>query len=220
MSLYAIINFGIIIIPLLFSFENNLKYYKKLPQVLFASIVVGIPFIIWDSFSTSNNLWSFNSEYVYGVRLFHLPIEEILFFITVPYSILFLYETYLFYTIEDSKVFNIYPIFITSLISLFTAIIFFEKNYTFTILLIFTFLQLTFFFTKPRFIFRKKFLFFILFTLVPFGIVNYFLTSIPIVQYNLKEMIGIRIITIPLEDFVYSISLISSYLYFYELAKR
>lgn len=220
MSLYAIINFGIIIIPLLLSFESKLKYYKKLPQVLIAAVVVGIPFIIWDSFSTSNNIWSFNGNYVDTIRILHLPFEEIFFFISVPYSILFLYETHLFYTKEDSITFNIYPIFISSIITLFTAIIFIEKNYTFTILIIFTLVQLTIFFTKPKFIFRQKFIFFILFTFVPFGVVNYFLTSIPIVTYNQEEILGIRAITIPLEDFVYSFSLIFSYLYFYELVKR
>ena len=220
MSLYAIINFGIIIIPLLFSFESNLKYYKKLPRVLFAAIGVGIPFIIWDSFSTSNNIWNFNSNFVDTFRIVHLPIEEILFFITVPYSILFLYESFLFYTKEDSKTFKVYPIFITSLLTLLTAIIFIEKNYTFTILIIFSLVQLTFYFTKPKFIFRKKFILFMLFTFIPFGIVNYFLTSIPIVNYNQEEILGIRMITIPLEDFVYSFSLISCYLYFYELSKR
>jgi lycopene cyclase domain-containing protein len=214
------INIGIIIIPLLLSFESNLKYYKKLPQVLFAAIVVGIPFIIWDSFSTSNNVWNFSIDYVDTIRIFHLPIEEILFFITVPYSILFLYETYLFYTKEDSKTFLVYPIIVTSLISLLTALIFYEKNYTFTILIIFTLVQLTFYFKRPKFIFRKKFIFFMLITFVPFGIVNYFLTTIPIVNYNHEEILGIRIITIPLEDFVYSFTLISSYLYFYEMAKR
>lgn len=220
MSLYLLINIGIIIIPLSFSFESNLKFYKKIPRVLFAAIVVGVPFIIWDSFSTANDIWNFNSSYVYVIRILHLPIEEILFFITVPYSILFLYETYLFYTKEDSKSFNAFPILTTSLLSLITGIFLIEYNYTSTILIIFALVQFIVFFTKPKFIFRKKFNFFLLLTFVPFVLVNYFLTSIPIVNYNPNEIIGIKFITIPIEDFIYSLSLITSYIYFYEWAKR
>lgn len=220
MSLYLLINIGIIIIPLLFSFESNLKYYKKIPRVLFSTIVVGIPFIFWDSYSTANDVWNFNRDYVYAVRIFHLPIEELLFFITVPYSILFSYETFLFYTKEDSKIVNVLPILITAFISLIAGILLIEYSYTSTILLLFTLGQLIAYFTKPKFIFRKKFSFFILLTFVPFVIVNYFLTSIPIVNYNPQEILGIRFITIPIEDFIYSISLISFYLYFYELSKR
>lgn len=219
MSLYLIINIGIIIVPLLLTFETKIKYYKKLPQVLFSTIFVGIPFIIWDSFSTSKNIWNFNFSYVYNIRLFHLPIEELLFFVTVPYSILFLYETFLFYTKENSKTFNTYPILVSSIISLLSAANFIEKNYTFVILLIFSLLLLMIFFVKPKFIFRDKIIFFLLFTFIPFGIVNYILTSVPIVNYNQEEILGIKIITIPLEDFFYSFSLILSYLFFYEMRK-
>jgi len=55
---------------------------------------------------------------------------------------------------------------------------------------------------------------------IPFLIVNYLLTSIPIVTYNDFENFGIRIITIPIEDLGYSFAMISMWLLFYDLGKR
>ena len=58
------------------------------------------------------------------------------------------------------------------------------------------------------------------FGLIPFLIVNYLLTSIPAVTYNETAFSVIRFITIPYEDFLYSFSMISLWILFYELAKE
>jgi lycopene cyclase domain-containing protein len=57
---------------------------------------------------------------------------------------------------------------------------------------------------------------FILITYIPFFIVNFLLTSPPIVWYNPEAIWGIRLTTIPLEDFFYSFSLLSFYLIAYK----
>jgi lycopene cyclase domain-containing protein len=56
-------------------------------------------------------------------------------------------------------------------------------------------------------------------TYIPFLIVNYILTSVPIVTYNSEAFWNIRITTIPLEDFIYSFSMIALWILFYELGK-
>jgi lycopene cyclase domain-containing protein len=60
----------------------------------------------------------------------------------------------------------------------------------------------------------------IIISYLPFLIVNYFLTSIPIVTYNNSSFSTIRITTIPLEDFFYSLSMISMWILFYNLSKK
>ena len=93
MSFYLYLNIAIIAFPLIFSFHPKIKFYKKIKPVLFAFLIIGILFVAWDSFATSRGHWSFNPEYVNEMRILGIPIEEILFFITVPYSCLFVFES-------------------------------------------------------------------------------------------------------------------------------
>jgi len=183
-------------------------------------IIVGIPFIIWDAVAASRGDWYFNPDYTLKYKIAGLPVEEILFFITVPYAILFLYETYLFYLPKIKQSINYSFLFIPFLLSIISAVVFFNKYYTFTVFLLVSFLFLLLAITKPGFLERKYFPWFLLFTFIPFGIVNYFLTSVPVVTYKKTAILGIRITTIPLEDFFYSFSLVTLYIYFYEFAKE
>jgi len=53
-------------------------------------VVMGV-FIPFDMLVTGS-FWHFNPEYILGIYLFNLPVEEILFFIVVSYSVTFLWE--------------------------------------------------------------------------------------------------------------------------------
>ena len=65
-----------------------------------------------------------------------------------------------------------------------------------------------------------------LFALIPFVIVNGFLTGSytaePIVSYNANHILGTRIINIPIEDTIYCFEILVTVVAFYEykLAKR
>jgi lycopene cyclase domain-containing protein len=78
--------------PLILSFSKNLDFYK-FPARLILSI--GIPFVIfvvWDMIVTARGHWSFNPEYITGIRIYNLPVEEVLFFIIIPFCGIFTWE--------------------------------------------------------------------------------------------------------------------------------
>jgi lycopene cyclase domain-containing protein len=66
---------------------------------------------------------------------------------------------------------------------------------------------------------ESRFWIYIFLAFFPFVLTNYFLTSIPVVIYNPERFSQIRITTIPVEDFFYSFSLVTGYIYVYELVK-
>lgn len=219
MSDYLLINIAIIAIPLILTFEKKLKYYRNLTAVIISIIIVGIVFVIWDVYATSRGDWAFNPEHILGVYIFNLPLEELMFFITVPYAIIFLYETALYYLKNKEIVYYCTLYTYASGFFILASLLYTSQYYTMTVLLFVGIFFLTARFFSPSLLKSKLYWQFILFTYVPFALVNYLLTSIPIVTYSEKAIWGIRILTIPAEDFFYSFALLSFYLLVYTTAK-
>lgn len=220
MSVYLLINILIIFVPLILSFEKKIAFYKKWKYLFLSLSVVSTGYIIWDIYATSQGDWAFNILHTMPYRIGGLPIEEILFFITVPYSAIFIYETLSLY-IPDKRI-NYSPAvsYVATLLLILTAIMFNSQYYTFTVLLFSAgFLILAELKMKPLLRSRNYWLF-VTFMYLPFFVVNYLLTSIPVVLYSSNAIWGIRITTIPLEDFFYSFSMISFWLYFYLYFKK
>jgi lycopene cyclase domain-containing protein len=219
MSEYLLINIGIAAVPLLLSFDKKVRFYTKLPYILISTIIVGIFYISWDIYATVDNHWSFNPEYTNVIKLFGLPLEEILFFITVPYAMLFLYEVFQYYLKDKiymgpagNKIYLIISIIFISAALLVNSI------YTIIVLIscaLYFFISYMFYDSNLN---SAVFRFFILFSFIPFLIVNYLLTSLPVVQYNPDAILGVRILTIPVEDFFYSFSMISFYVMVYTVS--
>lgn len=218
MSIYLIINILIILIPLILSFEKNITYCKKIPQLFSSIFIVSTAYVIWDSIATKRGDWAFNSEHLIGIYFFELPIEEILFFITVPYSCIFIYETVKLYVKEKELHINKNIFWTAALLFMMTAIVFHYQHYTFTVTIFTAIFFLLTIFIKPQLLNSYHYWLTILISFVPFLVVNYFLTSIPVVTYDEAAFFGERFITIPFEDFLYSFSMISLWILFYEIA--
>jgi lycopene cyclase domain-containing protein len=183
-------------------------------------LIVGIAYILWDIAATARGDWAFNPEFLLGLNIFNLPVEEVLFFVTVPYACLFIYETLAFYLKEKEILKSEKPFLALAAGFLVLAIVFYYQDYTATVS-IFTGLFLAaavkFF---PELLRSKLFWLYAIITLIPFLLVNYFLTSLPIVTYGDQAFSSVRFITIPIEDFLYSFSLLSFYLFFYLIFKE
>jgi lycopene cyclase domain-containing protein len=225
---YLILNAMILSIPLLLSFKWKFSYYKYY-KPLFASIAtVGLAYIFWDAIVTARGDWWFNYEYLTGISVLGLPIEEIMFFITVPYSCIFIYENLEYFLPDKQIIFN--KIFYIALIFVFIifGLVFYHQDYT--ILALFScaaFLSIAIL-KMPAILQSRNYWLYIGISMVPFLIFNYLLTSIPIVLYNpdaiwggtVNQLWNGRFLTIPLEDFFYNFSMLSFYLLAYIYFKK
>ena len=203
---YLILNLACIFFPFILSFDKKIAYYKLWKPLFIGILISAAFFIIWDILFTKLGVWSFNPTYIIGIYIFNLPIEEILFFITVPYACIFIYEVVNGYTKRDvigcGKPYSV----VISVICLVLIILFHDKTYTLvnaSICLIM--LLYAAFIYKSQNLGRFFLAYFI--SLIPFLICNGLLTALPVVIYNNHENMNLRLFTIPLEDTLYGLSL-------------
>lgn len=210
--LYLLVDLGSLSLPLAFSFYPKANFSKKWKFLWPAILIPAVFFLIWDEWFTTMGIWGFNPEYLTGIYLFSLPIEEVLFFICIPYACVFTYEAVGYFLKNDyvkpyaGKI----TVGLTALL-LLVGFINIYKWYTFlTFLLLAIFLLYVHLKLKPEYL--GKFYLSFLFILIPFFIVNGILTGTGIenevVWYNNAENLGIRMGTIPIEDTFYGMLLI------------
>jgi len=218
--IYLIINIAVIFFPLVLSFDKKVHFFSKWKFIFPAILLTGIVFLIWDILFTRLNVWSFNPDYIVGINLFGLPLEEILFFLTVPYACVFIYECLNVYFPKNKL--QKYSLALSNLfLGLSVAILFFAYNRWYTLInfgfLLIVLVYVEYVNVKLRFMYRFYRAYLV--SLIPFYIVNGFLTAIPVVMYNNKENIGFRVGTIPFEDHFYLLSLLLMNVFLYELFK-
>ncbi len=222
MSYYLYLNLIIIIFPLIFSFERRwIKFHAKIKPLLVSLLIVGIFFIAWDIFATSRGHWSFNSIYVNETTFMGLPIEEILFFVTVPYSCLFVFDSIIHF-VKDKRLFSPKKRISSTIgaLIILSAVAFYGKEYTFLAIIS---VGLTIVFVSivnVKLFSSRAYWIYTFLTLTLFLIFNYILTSTPVVMYSQNAITGFRITTIPIEDFLFNYSMLTNYLTVYLLASK
>jgi len=212
MWLYSSLLFFSILVPIALSFDKKLQFYKQW-KYLFPSIFVFAFFYIgFDVLFTKHGVWGFNAQYHLNKLLLGLPIEEWLFFLVIPYASIFLHESLVLY-FPNFKLKNGLSKIISGIviISLLIVLLFsLDKGYT---VYIFSsvIIALVLSFLDSYKVINSYYLTFLV-ILIPFVIVNAILTGSfidqEVVWYNNDENLGIRFLTIPIEDFGYAFSLI------------
>ena len=224
MYLYLLLNLGSISIPFLYSFHKKMNFIKQWKSVLTAILLVAILFVIWDVIFTHHGVWGFNNNYHLPFLIAGLPIEEILFFICIPYASIFIHYSLAYFkpslmlSEKTVRLVTILLVLIVVLVLIFHS----DKLYTSVNYTLLTFSLLLGLFFGIQ-ILRRFYISFLI-ILIPFFIVNGVLTgsfiSEPIVWYNNLENLGIRLFTIPIEDVGYAFNLLFLVVFFNEKLKQ
>lgn len=196
------------------------RRFTKYVQLIPAFIAIGMSafvFIIVDQIVT-NTWWYFNPLYILGVYIGSLPIEEMLFFLTVPFACLHLWVNLKRIKIRSLSIIATYSlVLLLWLIVLVLLVIYHELVYTRYVLLALASLPIIDLFLKTRLLSSPVFILFIsggvnIMTLL----FNGYLTARPIAMYNPSMKSNIQIASIPIEDFVYGMCLIFLVICVYE----
>ncbi len=191
----------------------------SLPALGWALCIVSLPFIAWDVLAAGSH-WYFNGHYTLGVHFLSLPVEELLFFICIPLVCVVLFEMIIQRTTDIDVPVPMPEIWVRALhiglvITAATLLYAFnDRGYTQLVMfamlvaLLFMAWQGTLVRTRAFWVFQP-----VLLALFLFG--NTWLTWLPIVAYNPEAIIGLRLGTIPIEDFFYNFSFVNLFVLAY-----
>ncbi len=213
---YLLIDLFSVILPFAFSFDSRMRFYTRwrffLPGLFFTAFF----FLVWDYFKTKYGVWSFNDKYIIGIRFFGMPVEEYLFFLAIPYACTFIYEAIGFYSTrrifpEGLK----YAVWSLSALMFISSFFFIHRAYSFSVLFLLglVFPLATAILSSVK---LDRFIQMYVISLIPMFIVNGLLTALPVVIYDNTQNLGIRVGTIPIEDFLYSAILLLMNVAIYE----
>ena len=193
---------------------------KNWGKFILSTTLIAAVFLVWDAIFTANGVWGFNDDYILGFSFFGMPIEEWLFFLVIPFC-----SIYLHFAIDrhfpNLKLGKNLTIYLTIILLVLLSIVLFmnlSKAYTavnYSFLLLTMMLGLIFHIKL-----LQQFYLTLIVILIPFLIVNGILTGViteePVVWYNDAENLGIRIITIPIEDIGYAFTMLFGNLMIFE----
>ncbi len=212
MPLYLTLLIISIIVPLTLSFDKKVAFYRHWPALFPSLMVTGALFIVFDIYFARQGIWGFNPRYHSGIVIAYLPLEEWLFFIVIPYASIFIHYVIIAYfpkAFFSDKTTIIITLVLISALTL-GIILNLQKAYTLVYFLAMIIVLTVTLFANTDLL--KKFYVSFLVILIPFTIINGILTGSfiadEVVWYNSSEITGIRIFTIPVEDFTYGFSLI------------
>lgn len=224
MSLYFWIISITFLGPFFLSFDKKVAFHKDFKAVFISIILVAIPFLIWDVYFTQNKVWGFNLTYLSGIYIYNLPLEECLFFITIPFACIFIYQVLKIYfpQYKAQKLTHFFAFIFTGS-GIFFGIIYIQNSYTSLACIVSSVLTIWIYFINKS-VWYQNFVFTFLVSFIPFLIVNGVLTGSitenPIVYYNEKHIIGYRLYTIPIEDLYYNYSMLLPIIGIFEYLKK
>ena len=220
MNRYRLLHLLIIGIPLSLSFDRKVHFHTHWPAVFAAILVVGIPYLVWDALFSRAGLWGFSEEHVGSLRMFYLPLEEILFFVTVPYACLFVLQVVRTYLepmmLPPAPLIFLAPAAVMALAAWPAR----RKPYTALALLAAAGFLGASVVLLPELLLDGRFWIYMGLTYIPFLIFNGILTAVPVVVYSDRAILGPRVRTIPVEDFLYSFSLLGYEALLFRLFER
>lgn len=212
---YLALDLFCILGPFLLSFDKRVAYFRLWRPWFLATLPISAIYLIWDIIFTQNGIWSFNPEYLIGLNWLHLPLEEWLFFLVVPYASVFIYECLIQYfpkinTRTNKEALAWQLLAIAAFIMAIWNYHLWYTSVTFGLLgLCLALLQ----FSRLR---LKALLLAWVLCLIPMALVNGVLTALPVVIYNNSENLSLRIGSIPFEDFFYHLLYMAAILGLYE----
>jgi lycopene cyclase domain-containing protein len=222
MSAYGWFQLVVFIGPFIVSVLPQFRaFWRQWRALLLGYAAVSVPWILLDALSHARGWWAYEPSRVSSIELLGLPIEEILFFFTVPFACMVVMSVVQRYALPplNSHVRVGLMLMVGALAAVLLIVGFARER---------SMVDLALFLASFALVWRlgctqqTAFWLWSGLVLILFLIFNSILTGLPIVTYNEWFMSGLRIGTIPVEDAYYNFAFLWSFLavFDYAMSKR
>lgn len=218
MDLYSMLDLAMLAGPLSLSFDRKVAFYRRWPSLAWAIAAIVASFGLWDAWMASKGIWSFNPAFAGDARLLGLPPGEWLFFVVVPYACVFILACVRAYVPDRRLDLGRAPLFLAAA-AVAAALALSGLGYTSTVLVSVAAALLLGSVLSPETLRSRNFWLAMAVSYLPFAIANGILTGRPVVLYDDAENLGLRIGTIPVEDFAYSFSMLAIAMVIFDAAE-
>lgn len=217
---YLLFNLVVLLGPILASFEQRVHYVHHWKRAFQAATIAAVPFITWDILVSGRHWW-FNPAYTLDLHLLGLPPGEWLFFFTVPFAAIFVWEVFgLRYSASPTRSRTSVSVFAALLLIIVPFLFLQGFEYTGLVMTVLAGVLVVDGFFGNGIASSRRFFLFLPLLLLMILIFNGYLTARPVVLYGGLFKSGWHIGTIPLEDFAYGLAHITLVLTLYEWLGR
>jgi lycopene cyclase domain-containing protein len=207
---YYIFNIFVFLPVFLLSLRYDVKPHASPKKLVAVFLCVSIPFIVWDIWAARAGHWFFSEIYIRPERVLDLPVEELLFFITVPFAMLYVWGV-VGKHIKERVVTGLFSRAVPLLLVLLCTcllVLHWGAGYTRSVMI--ASLATLLILGLGGYLRSYRLWVFQLIHLALFFFSNTVLTALPVITYGEGSIIGYRIGTIPLEDFFFSFALVNA----------
>ncbi|MGH1346972.1 MAG: lycopene cyclase domain-containing protein [Nannocystales bacterium] len=204
---YLLFDLLILAGPVALSLMPRHDFLARARSIVIATFTVAVPFVLWDSAVTGSHWW-FDARYTVGIELFGLPVEEVLFFIAVPYACVFSWETLIGGAkARASLSVWIYALPVLALAAGLAMLVGGGPGYTALTLVALGLVGGLDHMLGTAMLRMPRYWVFAGLVSAFTGVFNSYLTWRPVVHYGESYQLGFRLGTIPIEDFGYGLAL-------------
>jgi len=217
LSYYLMLDLLVLAAPLALSFDRKVAFHRKWPAVFAAIAAIVLSFGAWDVWKTAIGVWSFNSEYAGTIRWLGLPPAEWFFFVAIPYACIFILACIRAYLRDaELKAVRAYWLVLAAVFALPAPFVL-DRTYTAVVLVSAALTLVLGALASPATLRSRNTWIALGITYVPFVLANGILTGKPVVLYDDARNLGVRVGTIPVEDFVFSFSMLLASFVLYDI---
>lgn len=212
---YLLFDLAILAVPFVVGAFRFAYFYDRLAVALRATLWAALPFVAWDA-AVAGRHWWWNPAYVLGPSALGLPLEELLFFLAVPLTCLFTWERLLGGDraaprreplLGRLRLEHLYPL-AWALVPLGIVVAARGQEYTGFALVALGVAALLDHALGVGLLVVPRALAFFGAVLALTVACNGYLTARPVVLYDERYQLGLRLATIPVEDFVFGLALV------------